>query len=144
MNINSNERFVRWQQILRDHFSYLKNLILIFSVSTLGFLLSFLKDEEFNPYCWEKTFFTFGMLLTVFSVIFGLASSISRLMDFKATTKKIKNELKFEDENEEIKRIMAMYGNYTWYLFYLQLLFFGLATVAAIVAFCMIYSEKLF
>lgn len=143
--IKSNERFIRWQQILREHFSYLNNLILIFSVGILGFLLTQLNDKEFHPVCCEKLFFTFGILVIIISILIGGATSFSRLFDFRATVKKINHEIKGNyDELDELKYLMNLYGKMTWVLFYLQVISFSISIFSLAISFIMIYKDKLF
>jgi hypothetical protein len=48
-SMNNNQRFVRWQVILREQLSYAINLFLAFSVATLGYSLNLLRDQAFAP-----------------------------------------------------------------------------------------------
>lgn len=143
--INSNVRFTRWQQILREHLTFLNNLILTFSIGVFGFIISLLNDKNFEPICCQKIFFSFGLFLIFTSIFTGLATSFSRLLDFKTTLKKINKELKNDNsEVELLKKKMEVYGNTTWILFYIQVGLFVLAIINLAIAFTMIYSNKLF
>lgn len=143
--INSDERFTRWQQLLREHFSYLNNIILTFSIGVLAFLLSILNSKDFFPSCCQKIFFTTGVILIFISIFLGLATSLCRLFDFRATVRKIKKEISKEySELEDLKNLMSIYGKITWNLFYSQIISFSLAVISLTVAFLMIFQGKLF
>jgi len=144
-SIKSNQRFVRWQQILREHLSFLNNLILTISVGILGFAFSLLKEDNFNPQSCQKLFLTVGLFSVAFSVIIGIATSLNRLFDFKTTVKKINDELNGNfSELEELKQLMGIYGKRTWCLFYFQLTLFIFGITNLTISFLMIYSDKLF
>lgn len=142
--INSNDRFVRWHQILREQLTYLNNIILTFSVATLGFLFSLLNEDNFVPSCYQKLFFTFGLAMIFLSIIFGLVTSFSRLFDFRTTLEKIKNETSGNySDLEELKQLKDLYSKSTWRLFYAQTITFILGILILTVAFVMIYQHKI-
>lgn len=144
--INSDERFVRWQTVLRDHLTFLNNLLLTISIGVVGFLLSLLKDPSFNPVCCEKFFFTSGVILTFLSILLGIATGFSRLIDFRETVKKIKKELKGDSFSEiaDLKERIGLYSKFTWWLFYFQSGFLIFGIISLLIAFCAIYGDKLF
>jgi hypothetical protein len=80
--INSNERFVRWQQILCEQLIFLNNLLLIFSTSIIAFIFSLLKEDHFTPVGCKKLFFFTRLIFTVLSLASGFATAINRLQDF--------------------------------------------------------------
>lgn len=138
-------RFVRWQQILREHLTFLNNLGLAFSIATIAFLLSLLGEATFIPKGCSKLFFTIGLLSTLLSFICGFITSFSRLIDFRLTLMKIKNE---KDGNSnviaELKEKMGFYGRCTWTFFYFQVVLFCFAILNLSISFLIIYSDKLF
>lgn len=144
--INSNERFVRWQMVLGEHLTNMNNLILTISIGVIAFLLSLLKDASFNPLYCEKLFYTTGLISIFLSILLGIATGLSRLIDFRATLQKIKKELNGNNPSEidDLKRLTRLYGNLTWLLFYSQLIAFGIGILALLIAFSLIYSGKLF
>jgi hypothetical protein len=143
--IKNNNRFIRWQQILREHLTFLNNLLLTFSVGALGFLFSLLNDSNFTPICCQKIFFTSGLIFIFLSILIGLITSFSRLVDFRTTLKKIKNELNGDhSELENLKVIKDFYGKSTWNLFYNQVIIFTIGIISLTIAFLMIYQNKLF
>ncbi len=141
--INSNERFVRWQNILREHVSFLNNLLLTISFGILGFIFSLLNNKNFNPNCCQKIFFTFGLLTLLFSIIFGTGTIFSRLFDFRTTLNKIKSELNNKSVTD-YKTLMKVYQKTTWCLLYLQILTLLISTVSITISLISIFNEKLF
>ena len=144
--ILNNDRFVRWQQVLREHVTFLNNLLLTISIGITGFLLSLLNAPSFTLTCCQKIFFTFGLIVLFISIISGLTASLSRLLDFRTTVKKIKNEIKNSSASEidDMKELMELYKKTTWFLFYTQIITFFIVTISLSIAFFMIYSNKLF
>lgn len=143
--IHSDEKFVRWQSVLRENLTFLNNLILTFSVGTIGFILTLLGDKEFNPTYCQKIFLTSGLMLTFISLALGFITSFSRLNDFRATVRKIRNELTGDfSEHDFLKKLMDIYKNITWGLFYAQIIVFCIAVFILTISFFMIYSDKLF
>ena len=144
--INSNERFVRWQTVLREHLTNMNNLLLTIAIGSVGFLVSLLKDPDFKPVCCEKIFFSTGLILLFLSVLTGIATGLSRLRDFRTTVEKIKAEYKGDQFAviDDLKEIMELYGKYTWRLFYTQIGTLTLGIILLVVAFGLIFFEKLF
>lgn len=140
------ERFIRWQEVLREHVTFLNNLLLTISVGIVGFCISLLGQENFNPLYHTKFLFTLGLGITFISIILGLVTALSRLQDFKTTVEKIRGEIKdlATSDLNEMKEVMKFYGKTTWCLFYGQLgtLFVGVFLLAF--AFYGVYYDKLF
>lgn len=143
--ISSNDRFVRWQTVLREHLTNMNNLILTISISVVGFLMYLIKDENFILDCLEKLFYLIGLILIFISIILGLFAGLCRLIDFRATIKKIKVEVTNVSfsEIDELKKVMELYGRVTWILFYAQIGFFTFGIISLMLAFGFIFSEKL-
>lgn len=143
--IGSNERFVRWQTALRGHLSFLNNLLLTISIGVVGFCISLLGQENFNPLGCAKNLFTFGLITIAISTVLGIMTIFCRLIDLRVTVKKIKNELKGQVYGaEETKKLMENCGKITWCLLYLQTGTFGVGALFLLLAFGEIYYGKLF
>ena len=142
--INSSERFVRWQTVLRNQLTFLNNLLLTISIGVVGFLLSLLKDPYFDPTYCKKFFFTFGFILIFVSVLFGLLTAYSRLMDYRRTLEKIRTELRKENGLKRLKKLMKKNEKLSWCFFYLQIFSFCASILFLLIAFVIIYSNKLF
>lgn len=143
--INSNERFVRWQTVLRNQLTFLNNLLLTISIGVVGFLLTLLKDPYFEPTYCKKFFFTFGFILIFVSVLFGLLTAYSRLMDYRRTLEKIRTELRKEKGLMLLKKeLMKKNEKLSWCFFFLQIFSFCGSILFLLIAFVIIYSNKLF
>lgn len=143
--INSNERFTRWQQALREQLTFLNNLILTLSIGSLGFMFSLLNKQHFVPINGQKLCFTTSLFIFFASILFGLAASFSRLFDFRATVKKIKIELTDNNSNlESLKELMDLYGKCTWRLFYGQVIVFAVGIITLSISLFLVYKDKLF
>jgi len=141
MNI---ERFVRWQTILREHFTFTINLLLTVSIATTGFLLSLLNNTNFIPSGnSQKLFFTTGLIFVLLSVVMGLVVSLNRLNDFRFTLKKINHQLKDINDIAEIKDIVDFSGKFSWIIFYLQVGTLCIGYISLIISFYLIFRIKL-
>jgi uncharacterized membrane protein len=145
-DIKSSERFVRWQGVLREHITFLNNLLITIGVAIIGGLIALLEDKSFLPKGCEKIFFTTGLFLTIVSIMIGLIVALIRLHDFRLTTNKIKAELNksAKDNLDEMKEIMDFVGRATWKAFDFQVYVLLLASLSLSIAFLMIYNDKLF
>ena len=139
------ERFVRWQTVLREHLTFSNNLLLTVAIGTIGYLITFLNNREFNPQCAQKLFFSFGFCLISISLISGFGTIITRSIDFRTTVKKIKTKMIMDECNStEYTTIMNLYGNLTWILFYCQCISFMIGALSILVSFIRHNFEKLF
>lgn len=142
----SNERFIRWQSVLRDHVSFVNNLFLTISVAVVGFLISMLAEKDFHPHCEEKALFTIGLVAIFISIICGFVTTITRLIDFRTTLEKVKNEI--NDSSKEglqgQKETMKLYGTVTWFFLYSQIITLIVGSVCLAITFSLIYNGKLF
>lgn len=127
-NLNSNERFVRWQNNLRNQVSTTNNLLLLISIGVLGYFFSLISKDNFSIDCENKIIFRLGIVFLIISILIGTLTNISRTIDFKLTLKKIKKELEKDKNLEELKFWKNTFGKITWFLFYSQIviLFFSL------------------
>ena len=141
--IGSNERFVRWQNVLREYITFVNNVLLTISVGILGFAFSILDNPDFNPKCSQKVFFTLSLITLLICILFGIITCISRLYDFRTTLKKIRNELKLENFEKE-KNKMEIYKKTTWCFFNIQLFTFLFSTSSLTISFILKYYDKLF
>lgn len=143
---HNKERFIRWQSILREHLTNLNSLLLTIAIGMIGFIFSLLTKPDFKPIQCQRFFFTVGLIFIFLSIILGLSTALSRLIDFRTTTSKIKNEINgaSPESLDELKELMKLYGKTTWRLFYSQVATLSLGTINLVIAFCLIYAEKLF
>lgn len=140
------ERFIRWQSILRNQLTFLNNLLLAISIGILGYLFTLLNTPTFIITGDQKLFFTLGLFLLFISVMCGIFTAFNRLLDFRATTKKIrKKQLGSKQENlSELTELMELYGKITWFLFYSQIITLSISVFSLCIAFFEIYRDKLF
>jgi hypothetical protein len=125
--IKSPGSFIRWQSITLNQLTYAVNLILTLSVATLGFAMSLLRDEHFNPGGHSRCLFVFATALVLLSIAFGIWCVINRLRDFRTTTKVARMRENNEAE-EKIGPYVTLYenlGRCTWRLFWAQIALFA-------------------
>jgi hypothetical protein len=136
--IKDHTRFVRWQAVLREHVTFVNNMLLVTGIGIIASLIALLDSKEFSPLGYQKFFFTGGLILAFKSVAIGIAMAASRLQDFRATVKKTKGG------SSESKADTDFYGQRTWLLFYIQGILFLVSAIFLAIALSWIYNEKLF
>lgn len=111
-----NERFIRWQQLTIKHFSYTNNLFLGLNLAFLSYSINKF-DFIINYNCAFKLFYILGILLLFISFIFGIRCTLTRLKDFRKTTKLIYYR-KLKDKNGNISKLQKEtkeLGKQTWF-----------------------------
>jgi hypothetical protein len=119
---------------------------LAISVGIVGFCISLLSQDNFNPFCYTKFLFTSGLGITFISILLGLGTALNRLWDFRKTVEKIKKEIKdpYANDLPEMRELMEIYGKRTWGLFYAQTGSLFIGVFFLIFAFSGIFYTKLF
>ena len=111
MEPEQKERYVRWQNYRINQLSFSINLFLTFAIASLAYAINLkLTSAPGVP--------TSGLLITIYwwsaSAVLGAVSTLSRLLDFRFTARKIK------DSSECDKRIAKFFGKITWGTFWVQ------------------------
>jgi hypothetical protein len=138
--------FIRWQAITIGQLTYAINLVLGFSVATLGFQVTLLLGEKFTPTGGQKCAFGLSLLLLVASVAFGIAVVINRLRAFRATMRAARAREKNETE-ATIEGHCLLYRKLdgrTWWLFWWQIGTFAGGVVLTMLSLLAFASQKLF
>lgn len=145
-SINSDERFVRWQTILREQLTFLNNLLIGISVAVLSGLVSLLQDTAFKPEHFGKFFFSLGFVLLFISSLIGLVVALLRLHDYRLTVYKIKSQLEsaHPSELQTMKELMKDLGTKTWSFLDWQVYTFIAAIFSLLISVLIIYCDKLF
>lgn len=127
------ESFIRWQEITRNHFSSVANLILALATGLLAFQSTLLLEHKLAS-CGASGFAAASLILLAASVASGLWCSVNRLQDFRLSTQVARRceneEMGLQDLREESKLL----GKFTWRLFWAQVTFFGLGASCGAVA----------
>ncbi len=114
----AHETHARWQGIALTQLGYSINLILTFSIASIGFGVSFLKPE--HP---EISAFLFGALcILVVSTGLGIFCTITRLCDFRKTREitKLKLNTCYSPKIACLQECTIRLGKCTWCLFWWQ------------------------
>jgi hypothetical protein len=138
----SNNRFIRWQAILREHLGYAINLFLTYSVAAGAYCLSLIRDQSFAPAAGiSRDFFWLALLALWGSAVLGGLCVINRLRDFQGTAQRARGAL---DGDAPRKEYLEMLGDLTWNLFYWQIGSFGFGATALGVVILREYGARLF
>ncbi|MCU7851066.1 MAG: hypothetical protein KZQ80_02520 [Candidatus Thiodiazotropha sp. (ex Monitilora ramsayi)] len=113
MEPEQRERYVRWQNYRINQLTFSINLFLGFAVASLAYVINIKLNEKpgtINPdllfpiYWWSA------------SAVLGTVASLSRLLDFRYTARKIK------DSSECDKKTAKFFGKATWVTFWMQVI----------------------
>lgn len=113
MEQNQQERYVRWQNYRINQLTFSINLFLGFAVASLAYVINIKLTAEpnaanhdiFCPIYWWSA-----------SAVLGTVASLSRLLDFRYTARKIK------DSSEDDKKVAKFFGKVTWGTFWAQVI----------------------
>ncbi len=136
----TNERFVRWQAILREHLSYTINLFLTFSVAALGYGLSLVRDRSFSPTGLMLGIFWISVVSMWVSICLGIICVLNRLSDFRGTAQRARQAA--NDSTHE-REYLDMLGGLTWGWFYGQAVTFGVGATALGIVILHEYGQRL-
>jgi hypothetical protein len=135
-----NDRFVRWQAILREHLGYTINLFLTFSVAALGYCLSLIRDRSFTPTGFLLVIFWISVVSMWLLIFLGIVCVLNRLSDFRGTARRAR--LAASDPTQE-KEYLDMLGGLTWRWFYGQTISFGIGATALGIVVLREYGQRL-
>ena len=137
--------FIRWQSTTILQLTYSINLVLAFSVATLGFQVSLLLGDKFAPISWQKCAFSLSMLLLLASIGIGIWCVVNRLRDFRATTRaaRLREDGKPDEEIQPYRTLYERLGRRTWNLFWWQIGTFGVGVLLTVLGVAASVSAKL-
>lgn len=147
--------FVRWQAVTIGQLTYAINLVLTFSVATLGFQVTMLGDKNFALVSWQKCVFGSSLLLLALAVAFGVAVVINRLRAFRATMRAARAREKRErasvtSEKQELAAVVEEHRTLyrkldkrTWWLFWWQIGTFGGGITLTVLSLLAVQGNKL-
>ena len=137
--MEDNESSIRWQATTISQFTYASNLILTFTVASIGFMVSLILSQELNfSHCFYQYFYFLALLTFSISFLISICLILNRLKDFRDTTDiaRIREESNNTDERLPILRAEnKKLGKKTWCLFNWQLGTFSLAMILAVISF---------
>jgi len=135
---NDTSRFIRWQKIAIDQLGYALNLVLAFTVATLGYWFTLLKDKEFAPGPSAKCAMLLSLSALLASTISGVVCVLCRLWDFRGTERRAGGHPEAPTRDE-----LRGLGRITWRLFYAHLSLFALGVATLAMALLLTYGGKL-
>lgn len=127
------DSFIRWQEVTRNHFSSVANLILALATGFLAFQSTQLLELKLSSAS-AFGFATISLIFLAASVAFALWCSVNRLRDFRLTTQIARRREKGETELQDLREESKSLGKFTWGLFWFQVALFGLGAGCSAVA----------
>ncbi len=128
----------RWRKIAIDQLGYSLNLTKTFDIAALAYCFSLLNDKEFVPTGGAKEWMILALVTLGISAVCGIICVINRLNDFRGTARRACGH-----EQKPMKEELRGLGNWTWGLFYAQLVGFGVGVAAVGIALVHTYGSKL-
>lgn len=97
------------------------------AVAGLGFLFSLLRDKDFIPAGWYAVIFLIALVAFFVAAASGIAAMITRLIDFRFTAQKVRNNF-VEEPLTLFGTDASGYGKATWRLFWTLVISFSVAS----------------
>lgn len=129
------ERFLSWQQVTWQQFSYVTNLLWGVSTASIPFEISFYLNDKFSLSGSQRFWYSASLILLVLAVGFGMAVTFTRLLHFQNITWLARKRWDGPSQKSRIKHFdneVRRYRWWSWRLLLLQMIFFtfGVAAVA--------------
>lgn len=138
----SNDRFIRWQGQTMAQLSIALSVISGLSIAGLGFSLSLLRQDDFNPSGVYAVLFLVALATSFIASAAGIAALITRLMDFRLTARKVRAGS--ADEPLTLFGTDASnYGRATWRLFWAMVVCFALSVLCATIVTAGVYLRRI-
>jgi hypothetical protein len=127
--IKDRESYLGWQEIAITQLGYVINLFLTFAGVAVAFALKILMESRTPfPYI-AHCFFYIALLLLPLSVAAALSANITRALDFRYSRRAARKRWKNETGHDEFEKKATRLGEWTWWLFALQTVAFGLGVM---------------
>lgn len=144
--MTENDALVRWETIRREQLGVATTLLFGLASAALGFCGSLLSAEHAVFGGCGTCFYLLATGTFFVTVLLSIAVTITRLLDFRLTARKLRLEGRGEkgaviDRLESVTRSL---GRCTWRLFYCQLGGFLLGVILLLFALWTIFHERLF
>lgn len=127
MNDKTKEKYTRWESYRIQQLSFSINLFLSFAVASMAFAINLKLDNKIS----DIATIDYVIKLWALSAGLGCLATISRLLDYRYTAKKVRNPNKFNTF------MSSWCGPFTWGTFWGQLIiyitaayFFGTSTIS--------------
>jgi len=119
MENNQHERYVRWQEHRLNQLTFSINLFLGFAVASLAFAINIKIGKSL------QVFIPLNCIIIWWSVsaASGCIATISRLLDFRFTARKIKNS------SDKDKCVAKLCGYITWGFFWIQVITYVIGAI---------------
>ena len=136
--MNEPDKYVRWQKTSIDQFTYTLNFFLALTVAVLGYWFSLLRDDEFMRENAAKGFMLLSFVTLAVSIVCGLACVVCRMCDVRGTAQRARGK-GGAPSRQELRRL----GRWTWCLFYLHVVGFGLGVALLTTTLFQTYGGRL-
>lgn len=133
MALDDRESFIRWQEITRNHFSSVSNLILALATGLLAFQSTLLLEHKLSSCC-APAFAATSLIILALSVTSGLWCSVNRLRDFRLTTQIARRRENGETGLQDLREESKALGKATWKVFWVQIALFGFGASCGAIA----------
>ena len=145
-NDKERESSRRWEDRRRVQLGTCIALFLSYSIALFGFILNiFIEKHDIVSSSWGKYILLLSLFFVMLSAFCGLFAYITRLEDFKATAKVVRSKAKANLNPGMLVTVnqwrihCRWLGQWTWGLFYGQLITFLLAVISFLGAILITY-----
>jgi len=133
-----NERFVRWNGYTMAQFGVAIALISALSVSAIGMGLALLERSEFRAVGAHSLCFALSLLLFVAAIVLAFLSTISRLLDFRLTSRVARERL----DTRMFGLDKDCFSKLSWGMFWLAAVAFLGGGVLFVLSICTVYLQQ--
>lgn len=120
------ETALKWQDLALTQLGYVINLFLTFGVGIVAYLSKEVLEHPPGFSMPATSGFRWGVWIVGMSVAAGILANVTRTVDYRYTRERAHAKWAGRHFRSDGFRVIARYlGTFTWFLFYLQALGFG-------------------
>jgi hypothetical protein len=127
---NDRDSYLRWQELAITQLGYTINLFFTLAGATLAFGTKILMDSQSAFSGYQHCLFLASFRFLGLSIITALGANVTRALDFRFTRRAARERMKDGQDHDDLHDKAECLGKWTWGLFYLQTISFGLGIIS--------------
>jgi hypothetical protein len=127
--------YKHWREIQRNQLTISSNIFFTLSVASVGYSVNHLIEHKYDCLI-IRNIFMLSMFFFIISIIIYFLLNIVKLVDYRRTSQLIDKDT----SSNQIRNNTSSLGNWTWYLFYTEIITCSLGLLILVFAFYQIIS----
>ena len=142
----ADDALIRYEKERRDRLAGAITLLFGVSSASLAFCASLLTKDSFTLGGHKTCCFLAAVICFIVAILASVLATLTRLWDARATADIVRkrDDVEAKSEVEKLRANARCFGEWTWGLFYVQLVAFSVGAVFLLISLYLIFQSKLF